>query len=245
MTLYYTLRHTHTVLFSQQTLKMSSKPAIPTPLVPDQGATNIPTATTANRAEGSFENAFASLSSKTRELPPRFKELKLQLIQNNEDAILASWHRLLEVITSSTIPRIKSLTQKAIPCVKFADITDGRLPENDRTKLKTAGVIIVRGVVTEKQALDWKADVQGYVANNPQTKGYPKDNIQIYELYWVKAQLEARSHPNMLTVQKALNEVWHSQEQDPVDLSTPITYCDRLRIRTVSLLWLTAFFNDD
>ena len=214
---------------------MSSDLSMPTPPEPHHGASQIPTATSANRAEGSFGDAFTSLSTGTEELPPRFKELKLQLLQNNENAILASWHRLLEAITHSTVPDIQSLGQKAIPSVDFSAIKDGRLPEYARTELKTAGVIIVRGVVAEKRALDWKADVQGYIAANPQTKGYPKDNRQIYEVYWAKAQLEARSHPNMLTVQRALNEVWHSSHQDdPVDLGTPVTYCDRLRIRTVS-----------
>lgn len=213
----------------------SGLPASP-PVVPRHEARQGATTSSENRAEGSFENAFASLSSETKELPPRFRELKLQLVRNNEDAILASWHRLLEVITSSTIPRIKNLGQKAIPSVDFSAIKDGRLPDYARSELKAAGVIIVRGIVTEKQALDWKADVREYVGNNPQTRGYPKDNIQIYELYWTKAQLEARSHPNMLIVQKALNEVWHSQEQDPVDLGTSIAYCDRLRIRTVGSL---------
>jgi hypothetical protein len=69
---------------------------LPTP--PHHEATQVAMTPSANRAEGSFGNAFASLSSETNKLPPRFKELKLQLIGNNEDAILASWQRLLEVI---------------------------------------------------------------------------------------------------------------------------------------------------
>lgn len=125
--------------------------------------------------------------------------------------------------------------RELIPAIDFAAIKDGRFPESTKAELKRSGAIIVRGVVTEKQALDWKADIRNYIQANPQTKGFPKDNIQIYELYWAKAELEARSHPNMLAVQRALNEVWHtSKEDDPVDLGTPLTYCDRLRIRTVS-----------
>lgn len=213
---------------------MSRELSVYTHVVPHHEESQTPTTTSANRAEGSFGNAFTSLSSGTKELPPRFQELKLHLLQNNEDAILGSWHRLLEAIRCRTIPHIQSLGQKAIPSVDFSAIKDGKLPEYARAELKAAGVIIVRGVVGEKQALDWKADVQGYIAANPQTKGYPNDNIQIYELYWAKAQLEARSHYNMLTVQRALNEVWHSTQQDsPVDLGTAIAYCDRLRIRTV------------
>jgi hypothetical protein len=118
---------------------------LPTP--PHHEATQVATTPSANRAEGSFGNAFASLSSETNKLPPRFKELKLQLIGNNEDAILASWQRLLEVIASSTIPRIKNLGQKSIPSVEFSAIKDGRLPAYSRAELKAAGVIIERGIV--------------------------------------------------------------------------------------------------
>ena len=211
------------------------EPALSASLMGQNGSIQTSTVPSTNRAEGSFGNAFVSLSTGAKELPPRFQVLKSELIQNNEESILASWHRLLEVITSSTIPQIKEMGQELIPAIDFAAIKDGRLPESTKAELKRSGAIIVRGVVTEKQALDWKADIRNYIQANPQTKGFPKDNIQIYELYWAKAELEARSHPNMLAVQRALNEVWHtSKEDDPVDLGTPLTYCDRLRIRTVS-----------
>lgn len=78
--------------------------------------------------------------------------------------------------------------------------------------------------------------MRGYIAANPQTKGYPKDDIQVYEIYWSKAQLAARSHENMLMVQRALNRVWHGQEGDVVDLEEPVSYVDRVRIRTVGFL---------
>jgi hypothetical protein len=54
--------------------------------------------------------------------------------------------------------------------------------------------------------------IEKLISGNPlkgicrQTKGIQKEKFQIYELYSPKAQLEARSHPNMLTVQSALNE---------------------------------------
>jgi hypothetical protein len=194
-----------------------------------------PGSQTTNRAGGSIGDAFASLSTGAKELPPRFQRLKIELIRNNEEAILASWHRLLEKMATDTIPRIKTIGPKLIPTIDFSSIKSNTIPQTTKAELKESGVVIVRGVVSEKQALGWKKEAREYIAANPQTKGYPADNPQIYELYWTKASLEARSHPHMLAVQSALNQVWSSSSNnDVVDLSTPITYCDRLRIRTVS-----------
>lgn len=58
-----------------------------------------------------------------------------------------------------------------------------------------------------------------------------------YELYQTSAQIRARSHPALLTTQKALLRLWHNSAPPSADLSsavslrTPISYFDRLRIR--------------
>lgn len=137
--------------------------------------------------------------------------------------------------------KIGDLNSSVIPEVEFADIVqnDGRLPKDIEHELRKCGTIIVRGLVDEKQALDWKQQIRDYVQANPQTKGFPAGNIQVYELYWSKAQLEARSHANMLLTQIVLNRVWTAKPQDPVDLEIPLTYCDRLRMRTVCNLLIS------
>ena len=43
--------------------------------------------------------------------------------------------------------------------------------------------------------------------------------------------MDARSHPNFLTAVKAVNALWHAEPGTPIDLSTTVAYCDRLRIR--------------
>ena len=49
------------------------------------------------RKEGDISSVFVSLSGVTPEpLPQRFADIKRQLIQGNEDAVTASWKRLLE-----------------------------------------------------------------------------------------------------------------------------------------------------
>lgn len=186
----------------------------------------------ANRAEGSIANAFASMSNQSQELPSRFLDLKRDLIRGNESAILNSWSRLLQKLTPE---RLASWDSQMIPEVHFSAIqaNNGELPEESKQALKERGTIIVRGLVSQMEALSWKQRIRDYIELNPSTKGFPADNPQVYELYWSKPQLEAREHPNMLTTQAALNKVWSVAPEDIVDTSVPITYCDRLRIRTV------------
>lgn len=54
---------------------------------------------------------------------------------------------------------------------------------------------------------------------------------RVFELYWSKPQLAARSHPNVLKASKLLLSLFRSNPSDAVSLDTPITYADRLRIR--------------
>lgn len=189
-----------------------------------------------NRSGASIGTAFTSLSKDGTTLPLRFKALKQELSKGRQTAILEGWYRLLSRLEGETLPQIKAIGSNLVPEVEYSDIVSngGELPESAKAKLKTCGTLIVRGVVSQKQALDWKQDVRDYIAANPATSGFPKNNIQVYELYWSKAQLAARSHPNMLTTQRALNNVWVAKPEDKVVLGETLSYADRLRIRTVS-----------
>jgi Protein of unknown function (DUF1479) len=195
---------------------------------------------TNNRSQGSssIASAFASLSNGSAELPARFSTLKRELIQGNEDAVLAGWNRLLERVS---LARLQNFKSSIVPEVEFEDIVanDGNIPKNVIERLRTCGTVIIKGLVDEEQALRWKEQIRDYVKMNPQTKGFPAHNIQVYELYWSKAQLEARAHENMLLTQVALNRVWHAKLEDPVNLDVPVTYCDRLRMRTVCYTMLS------
>ncbi|KAG6825658.1 hypothetical protein H0H93_000425, partial [Arthromyces matolae] len=69
--------------------------------------------------------------------------------------------------------------------------------------------------------------------------GVPENDKQFFMLYWTKPQIEARSHPNMLKASAWLNNLYHAKKSDQpsqgVDLSTPLTYADRFRIRRPGL----------
>lgn len=193
---------------------------------------------TNNRADGasSIASAFASLSNGSTELPPRFAALKRELISGNENAVLAGWNRLLERVS---LKKLQSTDTSLIPKVGFSEIAanNGNIPKHVVTQLRKCGTIVIRGLVDEAQALKWKEQIRDYVNKNPQTKGFPANDIQVYELYWSKAQLEARAHENMLMAQVALNRVWSVNPEDPVDLEVPLTYCDRVRMRKVCILY--------
>ncbi len=63
-------------------------------------------------------------------------------------------------------------------------------------------------------------------------KGFPADNKQVFEIYWSKSQVEARSHPNVIATQRSvLQRLFKAHTDAQMSLSTPVTYADRLRIR--------------
>jgi hypothetical protein len=68
--------------------------------------------------------------------------------------------------------------------------------------------------------------------NTNNVPAFPADNPQVFELYWSRAQLLARSHPNMLKTQRFLMSYFHSTDPRAL-ISTKhlISYADRLRMR--------------
>jgi hypothetical protein len=55
---------------------------------------------------------------------------------------------------------------------------------------------------------------------------------------WTKPQVLARSHPNVLAATTWLNKLYHTpSKSEEIDLSTPLTYADRFRIRQPGIQW--------
>ncbi|KAJ3978757.1 hypothetical protein F5890DRAFT_1548062, partial [Lentinula detonsa] len=57
---------------------------------------------------------------------------------------------------------------------------------------------------------------------------------------WTKPEVQARLHPNLLAASAWLNNLYRDPENnslDGVDLSTPLTYADRFRIRHPGVQW--------
>lgn len=184
----------------------------------------------AQKREGDISDAFASLSGmQFKPLGPRFADLKADLIRGNEDALRHSWNRLLASLREE-IPLIAKLKSNIIPEIDFKNI-DNASPEF-RSELRKRGVAVIRNVLPHSEALDLKSELKEYIKANPQTKAFPADNPQVFELYWSPSQIKARSHPNMINAQRFLMEFWHSHDpQALISSSHPTIYADRLRMR--------------
>jgi len=200
------------------------------------GAINRSLATAAQmysaKKEGDISSVFASLSGgKATPLPARFADIKQNLIANNEPAIALSWSRLLKNLRSE-IDLISQAGSSIIPVLDFTEINNHSFVQPFRAALLKRGVAVIRGVVPEETALQWKAEIRDYLIANPHTKAFPPDNPAVFELYWSPGQIKARAHPNLLEVQRFLMSFWHSNDKDAlISTEYPVSYADRLRIR--------------
>lgn len=119
-------------------------------------------------------------------------------------------------------------------------LTASEFSDSDKTDpfvndLKEKGVAVIRNVISPEDAETWKSTLDQYLDHNPHTKISLAESRDLYEieLFWSLAQLNTRSHPNILAAQKFLmTECWHHPAEANTRISTryPVTYADRLRI---------------
>lgn len=174
-------------------------------------------------------------------LPTRFATIKRRLIQGREEAIEASWRRLL-VALRAEIDHIQSRGTDLIPTIHFDDIDDPDKVAPFERDLKRYGVALVRGVVSQAQTETWIRQTREYITRNRDhiRPTIPQDPT-CFELFWTPAQCAIRAHPAVLRVQKwAMKSFWETKGTD-ADISRiatrfPISYADRLRIHDGSIM---------
>lgn len=126
-------------------------------------------ATQAQKRAGDISDAFASLSGQEfTPLTPEYADLKSRLIRGHEAEVRESWERLLRDLREE-IPLIVERGSQVIPEIDFKDIDNA--PESFSSELRKRGVAVIRNVVPEQEALQWKEDLREYIRQNPQTKG--------------------------------------------------------------------------
>jgi hypothetical protein len=126
-------------------------------------------ATKTQKRAGDISDAFVSLSGQQfKPLAPEYADLKGRLTKGRESEIRESWERLLSHLREE-IPLIVELGSKVIPEIDFKDIDNA--PETFNSELRKRGVAVVRGVIAEEEARQWKEELRGYIRQNPQTKG--------------------------------------------------------------------------
>ena len=157
-------------------LKIQSHPVPRTvlprlPLTAIRRATTISGSTHSSKPAGDISSVFPSLSRATSQpLPQRFADLKRRLIQGHEDKLRDSWQRLLADLLNET-EVIKAVGARIVPELAFGDLNNVEKRTAFRDELHKRGVAIVRGVVSEQEALGWKELVKRYIQTNPSTKG--------------------------------------------------------------------------
>ncbi|KAJ8095975.1 hypothetical protein PM082_015196 [Marasmius tenuissimus] len=143
-----------------------------------------------------------------------------------------AWQEIIAEI-AQTATKVSAAGSDYIPQVKFSELD--KLSPEQITEIKRKGTIIIRDIVEDAEAAKWKTSLEEFVKANPtRIEGFPEGDLQFFQLYWTKPQVEARSHSNILATSIWLNNLYSTPPDanlDGVDLSTPLSYADRFRIR--------------
>ncbi|KDQ59257.1 hypothetical protein JAAARDRAFT_128012 [Jaapia argillacea MUCL 33604] len=194
-------------------------------------------------------------------MPPHFVELKKEIAAsypNFQERVTKAWTSLLAELAEETdliakegtsvrllllfVIRVSALisicTPQIIPQVQFSEIASLK-PEVVDT-IKRRGCVVIKDVVDDSEAAGWKSSLEKYIKENPTVPGFPAEDKQFFQLYWTRPQVQARAHPNVLATSTWLNQMYHVKGNttlEGVDLSTPLTYADRFRIRHPGVQW--------
>lgn len=130
---------------------------------------NASTTAQAQKREGTIADAFASLSGQQfGPLEPRFAAVKSALISGREDAVHASWKRLLSRLQDE-VRIISHKKSSIIPAMDFKDIESASKEFSEEYRKR--GVAVIRNVIPEEEVLQMKDELRQYIAANPHTKG--------------------------------------------------------------------------
>lgn len=121
------------------------------------------------KKEGTIADAFASLSGQKFEaLDPRFIAVKAELIKGNEDAVKASWDRLL-LRLQEEVRTIQQLGSTVVPQIDFADIDSPS--DHFSREYRKRGCAVIKGAIPQEEVLRMKEELKEYIKTNPSTKG--------------------------------------------------------------------------
>lgn len=121
-------------------------------------------------------------------MPPRLVDLKKQLIPENSKELTKAWEELLATLAEETAlfkregsnasaisqggylkAKLNQSELQIIPQVDFSELT--QLTEEDKARIKRRGCVVIRNVVDDAEALQWKQDLVEFVRANPDVEG--------------------------------------------------------------------------
>lgn len=130
---------------------------------------HIQAASAPGKREGDISDSFASLAGvKAEPLPKRFLALKQDLIRGHEDAVIASWNKLLQQLKIEN-EIVAREGPSVVPSIEFSNL-DSELATL-RSEVKKRGVAVIRGVIPEDEAREYKNELEAYIKQNPSTRG--------------------------------------------------------------------------
>lgn len=176
-------------------------------------------------------------------LPSRFARIKRALVAGHEDAVEASWARLLEALRAD-VEHIDMLGAHLVPSIEFGDLDAAQGPsataERFRADLRRYGVGVVRKVVSRREAEEAMGDTMRYVQEKQRQQhgggvegaAAPSEAIDpaCYNLFWTPAQVRMRAHHNVRRAQRFMMSLWDTPPDGQVAAQHPIAYADRIRV---------------
>ncbi|KAI9470044.1 MAG: DUF1479 domain-containing protein [Benjaminiella poitrasii] len=186
------------------------------------------------KPRGDISSVFSHLGGEETLLDEALLQVKKDIMANTDRVLFQqAYNRMIASFEKET-PQVQSLGPAIVPQVTLQQIeaNNGQFPSNIADSIRKHGCVVIRNVVPEEEARDYKKEVEDYIRRHRgKVEGFPKSDPQVWEIYWSQAQVKARSHPGFEKAVKALGCLWHSSEDTAVDFSKNVGYCDRLRIR--------------
>ncbi|RXW18802.1 hypothetical protein EST38_g7055 [Candolleomyces aberdarensis] len=185
------------------------------------------------KREGDIASLFTSLSGeKDDSLPKRYSDLKKRLINSPEaeQSLVNGWKRLLAFLRENN-PMWAEKGTTNIPQVRYDDLIEGNNTSAAARAIRDCGSVIVKGAVDRESALAWKEGLREYIKKNPEVKGFPANNKQVFEIYWTPSQIAARTHPRLVSLVVRMNTLWNASPSAEISLRDPVLYADRCRER--------------
>ncbi|KAF9072644.1 DUF1479-domain-containing protein [Rhodocollybia butyracea] len=167
-----------------------------------------------------------------------FLKLKREIADSYPDFEARASRAWTEIIAelANLVSTVSVKKSEYIPQVNFSELA--LLPPQTVEEIRRIGTVVIKDVVDDTEARAWQDDLKDFLKTNPDVTGFPEGDKQFFELYWTRPQVQARSHPNLLAASAWLNNLYRTEEPlEGVDLSTPLTYADRFRIRHPGVQW--------
>ncbi|XP_040565653.1 uncharacterized protein YbiU [Lepeophtheirus salmonis] len=121
-----------------------------------------------------------------------------------------------------------------IPEIQFQRLlhSDGQFPESIAHKIRKRGIIVIRNVVKQSEIQEEQSSLIEYIFSNQSFD--ENDTQKLDTILWSKPQQRLRQNSNLQKVEKALLQLFFTKNNTHLDLKTPITLVDGLRIRIPS-----------